>query len=377
MLKARTRIVGLAVAGMLAGLAIAAEPKQPEIMRQGVICKQPGRYIGWPTICKTRQGELLAVFSGDRDAHVCPWGKTQMVRSADNGKTWSQTLTINNTPLDDRDAGIIQTQKGTLIVSWFTSLAFLSRVNPDWQRHIDKLGPETRRQWIGSWIRRSTDDGQSWGDPVKVAASAPHGPIDLKDGRLLYVGNRFEGGLDGNYTCPANDVLESRDDGATWQRIATIAIPKNERQDHYWEPHVVECADGKLVAMFRYDPQDKDQRILRQTESDDGGKTWTTPHPTGIWGSPPHLIRLKNDWLLVTYGVRREPYGEYACVSRDNGKTWDIENQIMIHAGTDWDLGYPASVQLDDGSIFTVYYQTDQPGEKTSLMGARWRLPGL
>jgi len=38
------------------------------------------------------------------------------------------------------------------------------------------------------------------------------------------------------------------------------------------------------------------------------------------------------------------------------------------------DLGYPASVQLDDGSIFTIFYQIDQPGEKTSLMGTRWRL---
>lgn len=64
----------------------------------GVICKQPGRYIGWPTIVRTSKGELIVTFSGDRDAHVCPWGKTQMVRSRDNGKTWSDVVTINNTP---------------------------------------------------------------------------------------------------------------------------------------------------------------------------------------------------------------------------------------------------------------------------------------
>ena len=40
-----------------------------------VICKQHGRYIGWPTIARCKTGELLAVFSGDRDEHVCPWGK--------------------------------------------------------------------------------------------------------------------------------------------------------------------------------------------------------------------------------------------------------------------------------------------------------------
>ena len=26
-----------------------------------VICKQPGRYIGWPTIIRTAEGELLVV----------------------------------------------------------------------------------------------------------------------------------------------------------------------------------------------------------------------------------------------------------------------------------------------------------------------------
>ena len=48
-----------------------------------IICKEPGRYIGWPTITKTQDGQLLVVFSGDRDEHVCPWGKTQLVRSRD------------------------------------------------------------------------------------------------------------------------------------------------------------------------------------------------------------------------------------------------------------------------------------------------------
>ena len=47
-----------------------------------------------------------------------------MVRSIDGGKTWSQPETINNTPLDDRDAGILVLKDGTILVTWFTSLAF-------------------------------------------------------------------------------------------------------------------------------------------------------------------------------------------------------------------------------------------------------------
>ncbi|MCK4991761.1 MAG: exo-alpha-sialidase, partial [Bacteroidales bacterium] len=95
-----------------------------EIISTKVICKQAGKYIGWPSITQTRSGELLVVFSGMRDAHVCPFGITQIIRSDDSGKSWTDPVTINNTPLDDRDAGILETRNGTLLVNWFTSLAF-------------------------------------------------------------------------------------------------------------------------------------------------------------------------------------------------------------------------------------------------------------
>jgi hypothetical protein len=336
-----------------------------------VICKQDGRYIGWPTIAKTQSGELVAVFSGDRDAHVCPYGVTQLIRSTDNGKTWNEPVIVNNTPLDDRDAGILQTRRGTLLVSWFTSLAFdtpqFYEAYPQWTRHAGKLGPETKERWLGNWTRRSEDYGATWADPVQQNVSAPHGPIELADGRLLYVGT---GSKDDNKVI---GIEESRDDGRSWQMIGTIPIPADESIDHYHEPHVAEV-DGKLVAMIRYEPMDRADCHLRQSESYDGGKTWTTAHKTPIWGYPPHLTVLDNGWLMVAYGVRRRPYSERACVSRDGGKTWDVENEIILSRAMNGDLGYPASVQLDDGSILTIYYQIDKPGELTCLMSTHWRL---
>ena len=121
----------------------AQSSKNATIIETKVICKQEDRYIGWPTITKTKSGELVAVFSGNRDEHVCPYGITQMIRSKDNGKTWTDPITINNTPLDDRDAGILETNKGTLLVTWFTSMAFDNErsylQHPDYKRHRDKL----------------------------------------------------------------------------------------------------------------------------------------------------------------------------------------------------------------------------------------------
>ncbi len=343
-----------------------------EIISTRVICKQPGKYIGWPSITQTRSGELLVVFSGDRDAHVCPFGITQIIRSTDHGLTWTDPVTINNTPLDDRDAGILETRKGTLLVNWFTSLAFDTQKHydrhPSWKRHADKLGDETRKYWLGNWTRRSLDGGISWEEPVKQLVSAPHEPIELSDGRILYVG-----------TARVHDekvigVEHSLDDGQSWQLISTIPMNSDDDVAHAHEPHVVELSNGKLVAMFRYNPGDHNQSYLRQSESYDGGISWTTSHPTNIWGYPPHLLELENGLLMVSYGVRREPFGEKACISRDGGLTWETGSEITINPATNGDLGYPASVQLEDSSIMTVYYQIDKEGEKTSLMCTHWRL---
>jgi len=341
---------------------------QAKILETRVICKEPGRYIGWPTIAKTMSGELLVVFSGDRDAHVCPWGKTQMVRSRDDGQTWTEPVTINNTPLDDRDAGIIETDRKTLVVSWFTSLVFTRPgiMRDEWVRHTEKLGPETRERWLGYWVRRSTDGGQTWEDPIRVDVTAPHGPIQLQDGRLLFVGMASSEGK------RVIGVEASEDDGRTWKMLSTVPLA-NQDINHLHEPHVAQNADGTLVTMVRYQPPDG-QCFLQQSESTDGGRTWSVLHPTPLWGYPPHLICLDNGWLLVSYGRRKEPFGERACISRDGGKTWDSDHEIVLADAMNGDLGYPASVQLDDGSIWTVYYQIDQPGEKTCLMGTHWRL---
>lgn len=329
---------------------------------------EPNRYIGWPTIGKTRESKLIVAFSGDRDAHVCPFGKTQIIVSDDNGKTWSEPVTITSTPLDDRDAGLIQTKKGTLLVSWFTSLAFESPVYEisynKYTRIGEKISADTKKQWLGNWVRRSEDQGKTWFDAVRTVATAPHGPISLKNGDLLYVGT-------GEWESKPSVIAErSSDDGKTWKVIGKI--PKTP--SYVGEPHVLELISGKLIAMVRNEPKDRSQCFLLQSESTDGGKTWSEMKSTGIWGYPPHLINLKNGWLLVVYGCRKEPYGERACISKDEGETWDIANEINLSNAPSMDLGYPSSIQLDDGSIITVYYQAPKFGEPACLMSTHWKL---
>ena len=87
-----TRILPLIVASCAALVASAAlymdAPQQQaraEILWTRPICVETNRYIGWPSVCRLKNGDLMAVFSGDRAAHVCPFGKVQMVRQGTDG----------------------------------------------------------------------------------------------------------------------------------------------------------------------------------------------------------------------------------------------------------------------------------------------------
>ena len=148
-------IAALTIFSLLSSTVGSAEPGATILSRQ-VVCKEAGRYIGWPTIARTDKGELLIVFSGDRDQHVCPFGKVQLVRSSDNGATWSEPQTIQDLPaVDDRDSGIITLKDGTLLVSWFTSTYFADHEAARWKKESAAITPEIRKQYLGNWTARS------------------------------------------------------------------------------------------------------------------------------------------------------------------------------------------------------------------------------
>ena len=358
------------------------------------ICVEKDRYIGWPTVCRLANGDLLAVFSGDRDSHICPWGKVQMVRSTDDGETWSAPVTIANGPIDDRDAGIVQLSDGEILVTYFTSVAYrapyIMKKHPDYVRHDEKISEEVRNAALGNWAVRSRDNGKTWSKPEKLAlkGQTPHGPILLKDGSLFQIGRSFTASRIGTSEKGFTIVSAERstDGGRTWQMLCP-EIPdmngENAKSHMFHEPHAVELADGTLVGIVRYHGDDGGKGLakhgngyMRATFSKDGGKTWTPMAKTDMLGLPPHLIRLADGKIVCVYGRRLAPpgFGEFAAISDDGGKTWDVANEISLAPSHCGDLGYPASCILANGDILTVFYQQPAPGKKTCLMATRWRV---
>lgn len=353
-----------------------------EVLTTKVISKQPHLYNGWPTLARRKNGQLVVVCSGGRQAHVCPFGRVEMMHSDDDGKTWTWPRVLIDGPIDDRDAGVLETAKGTLIVTTFTSLAYepiLKRAEsgqtkwPDaqlkkWQAVNNRLSAKERKEQLGVWMIRSTDHGISWSTPYRCQVNSPHGPVQLSDGRLLYAGKELWHGDNRIGVC------ESKDDGKSWQWLATIPTRSGDNHRNYHELHAVETSKGKLIVHIR-NHNTKNSRETLQTESSDGGKTWSEPHSIGVWGLPSHLLRLKDGRLLMSYGHRRKPFGNQARISDDEGKSWS-EPMIISGDGIGGDLGYPSTVQLTDGSLLTVWYERMKGSPQAVLRQAHWKLNG-
>ena len=347
------------------------------------ICRQTNRQIGWPTVCRRRNGEILAVFSGDRDSHVCPFGKVQMVRSHDNGETWSEPETIVDDLLDDRDAGLIELDNGELLLFYFNSIAFSFdtwNVNHEkYRRHYDKLPKELVKERLGYFSRRSSDGGRTWEAPVRMYVSTPHGGIQLRDGRVMAVGRHWaaEGNATeedaarrGNRNELAVEVSEDR--GRSWKVLASLPTQSGFDINLMHEPHFIERADGTLVVLCNFMSGD---RHLVQSESADGGRTWSEFRITALDGYPSHLTHLTDGRILVSYACRkRGREGEYAAVSADGGKTWDAVGEILLARALSTDIGYPSTVALPGGDLLTVYYQSPRHFRLPSLMATKWRL---
>ncbi len=368
---------------------VASQPDsspKAEVVDVRTISHSPEDYHGWPTLTRLQNGRLMVVYSGNRDYHVCPFGRLELIVSEDDGKNWSSPRVLLDSIIDVRDGGLVETQKGTLLATTFTSLAYQGHLNnperllakafgDDLPAHLDawrqaELGSsqEEKEADVGSWLLRSEDGGRTWSERVPAPCNSPHGPILMRDGRLLYAGKELW------QEDEKIGVWVSDDDGRTWELLSYLAPREGESNAVLHELHAVEAEDGTLIVQARLSGAGIKEKKTLQTESHDGGSTWTQFHEIGVTGYPTHLARLADGRLLMTYSYRKRPYGIRGKISDDNGKTWS-EEFIIYADGPTWDLGYPSTAELSDGTLITVWYEVPEDTKKAALRQARWTLP--
>lgn len=349
-------------------------------------------YCAWPAMIRAANGDLLVTFCINEE-HLGPDGKIVMVRSTDNGEIWSQPEILSNTPLDDRHAGLTLLRDGTIIAHCWTTFwtrqkyhdlppnSYETEMIERWSQHVEQPEYVASETLEGSWGMKSKDHGRTWTKP-EFGKDSIHGGVELADRSLLIASYRLEKNFIGVYA--ANSVDDQ------WQKISEVHSP-NPDSLRFGEPHILQLASGRIIMMIRATTKpynDLDSRcFLYGTYSDDSGKTWAEPYQTPLWGFPPHLLQLSDGRILCTYGYRRPPFGQRACISED-GITWKKEHEIILRDDAfNKDLGYPVSVELEPGKILSVYYQPDpKDGDqhmtppdpkrhRPDILGTIWKMP--
>ena len=373
--------------------------KHCTILEKNIVMERPDslhNYFGWPSVTTLRDGTLAAVASGFRFDHVCPFGKSVISYSYNGGKSWTEAAPVIDTILDDRDAGILNFGENDVIFTSFNnSLDFQKGffgdregTNCDYARaylaHASRY-PEKEAAVLGSTFKFSRDGGKTWEKTIyRSPVTSPHGPMETKDGRLIYIGNAFG-------VKPSR--IESWEiDGKTGAMTQLGTVPPIENgslPSH--EPHAIELSDGRILLIIRTEHQPAnptwqnayDLFTMYESISEDGGRTWSVPAPItlteesaaeiehGAIGAPPHLMRHSEGYLILSCSARLRPFGINVLVSRDEGKTWEV--YVLTHDVPDTaDLGYPATTELADGSLYTVWYQHSALGEPAIIYGAHW-----
>ncbi len=292
----------------------------------------------FPVMIKLQDGSLGAAIRGGAP-HVGIKGRLDFIRSTDGGRTWSKPVVAIDSPWDDRNPALGQMPDGTLVLAYSEAHSY----RPDGTFDL-KAGP-----YLPFFVT-SGDGGCTWSAkkplPEPWPSPSPFGKIIVsKDGTALMSVYQMPSGVTG--------VLRSKDNGKTWGDYSEVL--KGPNAD---ETQIFELPDGRLTAFTRMEGHGQYGMLL--SESDDHGRTWVRRVPLlkpAQW--PFDVTLLTSGHLLLSHGSRVGPgrLGAGVMLSKDMGKTWDDKNGVLL--GWDslsGDTGYPSTVQLDDGTIVTMYY---------------------
>ncbi|HTL30950.1 MAG TPA: sialidase family protein [Tepidisphaeraceae bacterium] len=334
----------------------------------GIVYEKEGVYACFPTLTKLADGRLVTTFATRTHAsHVDDAGGKQTMISADGRSTWQ--------PFDEpvikphwtcADGRLVNVDADGWIRVPESARARLTAE----KRTIANVRPGTIAYLGGAHYRVSTDGAKTW---QTHAIDVPHDiaglMCHLDDASFVKTtgGVRLKiiyGTLKGKSGHRVFTV-RSEDDGKSWVLRAMLADPPPDGLQGFNETAVIELSDRSLLAMMRSQPEG----FLYRSMSSDQGRSWTPAQKTEIWGFPADLLLLPDHRVLCVYGYRREPMGVRASISADNGKTWNLSQEMILradHRGKGMDLGYPLVEPLPDGRLLALYY-IDTDGSRTRV----------
>ena len=288
------------------------------------------------------------------------------------------------------DAGLTWSERLPVPDNWSTS-----KEVPTIHRVVDAKGKKRLIMWSGLYPARlavSEDDGKSW-TPLKAAGRwggivVMGSVIPLETGRGHYLAMFHDDGRffteKGEGHDPKRFTLyqtQSRDGGLTWSFPESIW---SGTEVHLCEPGAIRSPDGKqLAVLLRENSRRKNSHVIF---SEDEGETWSDPRalPASLTGDR-HTGKYAPDGrLFVSFRdttLESETAGDWvAWVGRYedlvNGQEGQYRVRLMDnHKGKD--CAYPGVEILADGTFVTTTYGHWTRGESPYIVSVRLSLEEL
>lgn len=349
------------------------EPIKPEKMEHVIVYRKDDEYAGWPFnggFWHFGNGELVVGFNRNKCLYKTPQdithrniqlgnGQVVTLRSKDAGQTWPieglQILIRSKAELRAKlqyfsiDQSIFPKPKPTNFSDPDVAMATEPPLGTEKGPTAYFITRNRGYRWEGPFLLY---------DPVFEWIQARPSYVLRSDGLLLFFvqGTRWDESPSEVYrhSPEGRPFVYASDDGAvTWNFLSYITPPNVEPPKICPQPAIL--PDGDIVVALRNLWKDYRFHWTEVYRSEDGGLTWNFLSRVNEWGAPAHLLPLKDDRLLCTYGRRVPPYGIRARISDDGGETWGREI-ILRDGGGSSDLGYPRTALLPDGKVIAVYY---------------------
>lgn len=369
-------------------------------LRPGVAVRQWGQdgvnTSRIPGIATSKKGTLLAIYdaryesSRDLQGHM----DIAMNRSFDGGETWQPMQIVLDMKqwggLPEKYNGVsdgcvlVDEHTGDIYVAGLWMHGVLDGKTGKWMEGMT----QDSTRWIHQWqakgsqpgvgvketsqflITKSTDDGQTWSEPMNITAQtkrpewwlyapAPGHGITLKDGTLVFpTQGRDKEGL------PFSNITYSKDGGKTW-------TTSNPAYHNTTECMAVELTDGSVMLNMRDNRNhgNKEENGRRICVTSDLGKTWTE-HSTSrkalvestcMASIHRHYYKERGVEKSVLLFCNPESYNSRdhmtLKISFDDGKTWPQERKILLDEYGSF--GYSCITSVNEGTI-GVFYESSQ-----------------
>ena len=182
-------------------------------------------------------------------------------------------------------------------------------------------------------VRRSTDDGASWGAVIRAtddgACARNPVPVVRADGRILLLSclDPADAGTDGRPrgAVPTRVRVQHSDDGGlSWSDPRDIS---GQVRDPEWRWYatgpgaVGQLASGRILIPANHAGQDRVHRA-HALYSDDGGASWSLGGRVDSPGSNEGQLAQRPDGRILLYLRNRVPGGKEFAISDDEGESW-------------------------------------------------------